>query len=170
MRTHPSKTLRRTNVIGTIGCALGIAAVVAYPAQAENFGVCHGVDNVQVELKHSYSSAYYLPGLRLIILNREILKDYSLPVKKFIFAHECAHADPAISSDEAAADCAAAERGVKEGWLGKTEIIQICAHLSRFPADANHKPIHARCANIRRCSKIDSVPDHGTRLARQQTK
>ena len=36
-----------------------------------------------------------------------VLQAYSQPVQKFIFAHECAHSDPAVAEDEAAADCAA---------------------------------------------------------------
>ena len=98
------------------------------------------------------SSGYFIPGLKLIIMNRARLDGYALPVQKFIFEHECAHADPAVGEDEDAADCAAARRGRQEGWLGKPEIIQICVHLARMPVDATHKPVYFRCGNIRRCA------------------
>lgn len=116
--------------------ASGVATVAA-----DELGTCSGADFVHAVLKQSGSSGYYVPGLKLIVLNETVLKEFSLPVRKFIFAHECAHADPDILDDEGAADCAAARRGVAEGWLGKQEIVQVCAHLARFPADASHRPI-----------------------------
>lgn len=118
-----------------------------------SLGSCPGTDQVEGDLKNASASGYFIPGLKLIILNRAMLEGAASPVKKFIFAHECAHADPAVGSDEDAADCAAAKRGQTEGWLGKTEIIQVCVHLSHMPVDATHKSAAARCANIRRCSE-----------------
>jgi hypothetical protein len=129
-----------------------VTALFTSGAHAGDFGNCPGVDYVEGELKQSGSSGYYIPGLKLIILNRSMLQENALPVRKFIFAHECAHADPAIGTDEDEADCSAAKRGVAEGWLGKSEIVQVCVHLSRMPPDATHKPVAFRCANIRRCA------------------
>ena len=137
------------------GLALSLQVLLASGvAAADSIGTCPGADHVETELKNSGSSGYYIPGLKLIIMNKAVLERYSLPVRKFIFAHECAHSDPAVAEDEAAADCAAVKRGVSEGWLGKPEIIQVCAHLSRFPADATHAPIPIRCRAIRQCSGL----------------
>lgn len=116
---------------------------------------------METELKNSGSSGYYIPGLKLIIMNKTILDRYSEPVRKFIFAHECAHSDPAIGTDEAEADCAAVKKGVSEGWMGRPEVIQVCAHLARFPADRTHAPIAARCGYIRQCSGLWDSPAGG---------
>ena len=125
---------------------------------AENLGSCPGADQIEAELKNSGSSGYYIPGLKLIIMNKTVLQAYSEPVRKFIFAHECAHADPAIGTDEAEADCAAVKKGVSEGWLGRPEVIQVCAHLARFPADRTHAPLPVRCSYIRQCSGLWGGP------------
>lgn len=138
---------------------LGLAVLVPGGAShAGPFGACPGVDQIEARLENSSSSGYYIPGLKLIVMNISILQSYSDVVRKFIFAHECAHADPAIGHDEAQADCAAVKRGVREGWIGRPEVIQVCAHLARFPADATHAPIHVRCGAIRQCSGLWDDP------------
>lgn len=138
-----------------LALAFSFFAVTISHAIAEDLGTCPGVDVVEADLKYSNSSGYYLPGLKLIVINRTALKDFPQPVWKFILAHECAHADPLVSDDEDAADCAAAKRGAQEGWLGKIEVIQTCVHLSRSSPDGSHMPIATRCGNIRQCSGID---------------
>lgn len=144
----------------TVVAASLLILLVQAPVMAEdaNLGSCAGVDKVETELTNGSSSGYYIPGLKLIILNKAVLKDYAAPVQRFIFAHECAHADPAIGQDEAAADCAAVRQGVREGWLGKPDIIKVCAHLARFPADATHAPLPVRCAQLRQCSGLYDAP------------
>ena len=132
-------------------------------AIADDLGTCPGVDIVEADLKYSNSSGYYLPAMKLIILNRTALKDFPKAVWKFILAHECAHSDPLVSDDEDAADCVAAKRGAQEGWLGKIEVIQTCVHLSRSSPDGSHMPIATRCGNIRQCSGIDRPP--GSKVA-----
>lgn len=142
----------------TAALAASLALAPLQVGSAESLGTCPGADQVETELKNSGSSGYYIPGLKLIIMNRAVLQAYSVPVQKFIFAHECAHSDPAVGQDEAAADCAAVKKGVSEGWLGRPEIIQVCAHLARFPADATHAPIPVRCTHIRQCSGLYGGP------------
>ncbi len=145
--------------IATVALAVGLyASATLGAATAGSLGTCPGADQVETELKNSGSSGYYIPGLKLIIMNKTVLDAYSEPVRKFIFAHECAHADPAIGTDEAEADCAAVKKGVSEGWLGRPEVIQVCAHLARFPADRTHAPIPARCGYIRQCSGLWDRP------------
>ena len=148
----------------SIGCNGGsvFAALLAgllllsLPARAGDYGTCPAADLVETDLKQSSSSGYYIPGLHLIVLNRLMLQQYAVPVGKFILAHECAHTDPEVGSDENAADCAAAKRGTQEGWLGKSEIIQVCVHISRLIPDSTHPLPAYRCANIRRCAAAPS--------------
>lgn len=145
--------------IATVALTLGLyASALPNAATAGSLGTCPGADQVETELKNSGSSGYYIPGLKLIIMNKTILDRYSEPVRKFIFAHECAHSDPTIGSDEAEADCAAVKKGVSEGWLGRPEVIQVCAHLARFPADRTHAPLPVRCSYIRQCSGLWGPP------------
>lgn len=131
-------------------CALAAGGSAA----ADDLGQCPGADQVETELKNSSSSGYYIPGLKLIVLNKILLEGYAPAVRKFIFAHECAHSDPVVAEDEMAADCAASHKGASEGWLDRPNVIKVCAHLSRFPVDATHPPVGVRCANIRRCSGL----------------
>lgn len=147
-----------------------IAAVLfnSLPARAADYGTCPAADLVETDLKQSSSSGYYIPGLHMIVLNRLILQRYAEPVGKFILAHECAHTDPAIDADEDAADCAAAQRGTQEGWLGKSEIIQVCVHLSHLIPDDRHPPAVYRCANIRRCAAAAADAPGGYHEANSQ--
>lgn len=131
-------------------CALAAGGTAA----ADDLGRCPGADQVETELKNSSSSGYYIPGLKLIVMNKTVLDGYAPAVRKFIFAHECAHSDPAVAEDEMAADCTASRKGASEGWLDRPEVIKVCAHLARFPVDATHPPVGVRCANIRRCSGL----------------
>jgi hypothetical protein len=140
-------------LLAVAGLSVWVSATPYASADAGELGSCPGVEIVEANLKDASSSGYFIPGLKLIIINRPRLQGDSPAVQKFIFNHECAHADPAVGDDEDAADCAAAKRARDEGWLGRTEIIQICMHLSRMPVDATHRPAGARCANIRRCAK-----------------
>ncbi len=149
--------LRASSRLLFLGAGMAIAAALvlasARAARASDTGTCPGVDLVETNLENGKSSGYYIPGLRLIILNRTILANYAPAVQHFILAHECAHADPKVGEDEMQADCAASTRGIQEGWLGAQDLIKVCVHLSRFPADATHPPIQVRCANIRRCAR-----------------
>ena len=148
---------RRARFAVRLSATLGLSFALSLYAEAADLagdlGSCPGTEVVEANLTQASSSGYFIPGLKLIVLNRPLLKDAALPVQKFIFAHECAHADPTVGEDEDAADCAAAKRGQDEGWIGRTEIIQICVHLGRMPVDATHKPAGMRCANIRQCAR-----------------
>lgn len=137
-------------------CALAASGSAA----ADELGQCPGADQVETELKNSSSSGYYIPGLKLIVMNKTVLEGYAPAVRKFIFAHECAHSDPVVAEDEMAADCAASRKGASEGWLDRPNVIKVCAHLSRFPVDATHPPVGVRCANIRRCSGLFGDSPH----------
>ena len=144
-------------------------------AAAGDSSACPGADVVEAELSHGTTSGYYIPGIKLVVLNKTVLNSQAKAVQNFILAHECAHADPAVGSDELVADCTAAKRGVSEGWLGKSEIIQVCAHIAKLGVDATHPPVNVRCANIRYCMRPPQVDaqnitplNPGWRLAQHQ--
>ena len=138
---------------GAVVIGMVFFAGTTLPAQSAGSPTCPGVDLVETDLENGKSSGYYIPGLKLIILNRTILQSDAESVRRFILAHECAHADPEVGEDEMNADCAASKGGITQGWLGAEDLIKVCTHLSRFPADATHPPIQVRCANIRRCAR-----------------
>ncbi|HMN38263.1 MAG TPA: hypothetical protein PKD49_11225 [Hyphomicrobium sp.] len=141
-------------LVKTTFAPIAFAIIGGVSASAGDLGQCPGVDLVETELKNSSSSGYFIPGLKLIVMNKTVLDNYAPAARKFIFAHECAHSDPAVAEDEMAADCAASRTGASEGWLTRPDVIKVCAHLARFPADATHPPIGVRCGNIRRCSGL----------------
>lgn len=90
----------------------------------------------------------YAPG-QGIILNPELLKDQPVVVRRFIFAHECAHAT--VDGDELAADCAAARQGARERWLTQDGITAVCRDFGEHVADEDHPSGRIRCENVRRC-------------------
>jgi len=155
MRLIPGPS-RATVWLAAIVCVVfGAHVRVAY---AESPGSCPGADVVETNLQNGSSSGYFIPHLKLIVLNKRVLEGTAPVVQKFILAHECSHADPVVGDDEMDADCAAAKQGARDGWLGATEIIQVCVHLSHLVVDAEHAPAAYRCANIRRCVAIVKPP------------
>ncbi len=143
--------------VGRLAAVFLVYAAGIRTSAAGDHASCPGADVVEAELTHGTTSGYYVPGLRLVVLNKTILNTQAKAVQNFILAHECAHAGEAVGSDELAADCAAARRGVQDGWLGKTELIQICAHIAKLGVDATHPPVNVRCANIRYCMRPPQV-------------
>ena len=105
--------------------AIAASALVlasALTAQADEPGACPGVDLVETNLTKGTSSGYYIPGLKLIILNRAILANYAPSVQHFILAHECAHADPAVG---APTDQYEDSDGDAHGQLGGTPTVAL---------------------------------------------
>lgn len=160
---------------GRLAAAFLCYAVSTGISAAGDVAPCPGADVVEAELTHGTTSGYYVHGLRLVVLNKTILNTQAKAVQQFILAHECAHSDPTVGDDELAADCAAARRGVDEGWLGKSEIIQVCAHIAKLGVDATHPPVNVRCANIRYCTRPPQVDaqyitplNPGWRMAQRQ--
>jgi hypothetical protein len=97
----------------------------------------------------------YAPG-EGIYLNPELLKTHPAVIRKFIFAHECAH--KTVGGDELGADCAAARQGARERWLTLDGIGTVCRDLDQRMADEDHPPGSTRCAKIKRCF-ADSAPN-----------
>lgn len=105
--------------------------------------------NAPVEVDASLPmEGMFVPG-EGIYINPELMQYHPVIVRKFIFAHECAH--KTVGGDELGADCAAAQRGARDGWLTEEGIDAICRDLQAVVADETHPPGTVRCANIKRC-------------------
>lgn len=85
-----------------------------------------------------------------IVLNPKLFAGLSTPVKLWIFSHECAHQK--LGPDELKADCAAVQRGRREGWLDGQGLEQICAFMAPARGDKSHFTGAKRCALMKACS------------------
>lgn len=95
-----------------------------------------------------------------ILLNPELMQSRAMIVRKFIFAHECAHR--IAGDDESAADCLAAQQGARERWLDKAGLDAVCRDMSELVETDVHPSGAARCANIRRCFASVTPPESAT--------
>lgn len=90
-----------------------------------------------------WAAAY--PGF--VILNLGWLQKAPTPVKLWIYYHEAHHAR--FGPDEFAADRAAVERGVRDGWLDHSGLEIVCNFISAAAGDAEHLPGPTRAAAMR---------------------
>jgi hypothetical protein len=90
-----------------------------------------------------------IPARRLLVLNPTLLQRHPHTVRLFVFYHECGHHH--VGASEFGADCWAAERGVREGWLDKDGLAQICKSFGNAPATPTHPSAARRCSNLDRC-------------------
>jgi hypothetical protein len=70
-------------------------------------------------------------------------------VRLFVFYHECGHHH--VGASELGADCWAVGQGVRQGWLDRGELGQVCRSFGNAPATATHPSGSERCANVERC-------------------
>jgi hypothetical protein len=96
-----------------------------------------------------------IPDRRLIVINPAWLGREQETVRLFVYAHECAH--HAVGGSELAADCRAARRGVREGWLDRTGLGQVCRSFRNAPETATHPSGARRCSNLERCFATESA-------------
>jgi hypothetical protein len=89
------------------------------------------------------------PYKGFLILNPTVLDKQPLPVRLWIFHHECGHAEGI--ADEAKADCFSAQRGRRSGWLTAQGLDQVCDFISAGRADIFHAAGPERCRAIRQC-------------------
>ena len=99
-----------------------------------------------------YAAAYE----GFIILNPKKLEGLPPPVSLWIYSHECGHQFQ--GPDEDGADCFAAKRGRRQGWLNPAGVEQICNFISPSHGDIMHFAGPLRCETVRRCygSKDDN--------------
>lgn len=93
----------------------------------------------------SWGGAY--PGY--LILNPRRLDGLSTTIKMFIYAHECGH--QFVGRDETAADCFAAKRGRRYGWLDGNGVGEICRFMSTLKGDWDHAAGPDRCQKLKQC-------------------
>lgn len=92
-----------------------------------------------------YGAAY--PGF--VILNPNKLAALDPQVAMWIFSHECGH--QFRGPDEETADCFAAQRGRRQGWLKVEDVEKICNFIAPASGDAMHFSGPQRCNSIRKC-------------------
>lgn len=86
---------------------------------------------------------------RLMVFNPVLLRRYSETVQLFVFYHECGH--HRAGGSELAADCWATAQGVRDGWLDKQGLADVCGSWGNEPETSTHPSAKRRCANLDRC-------------------
>jgi hypothetical protein len=87
------------------------------------------------------------PGV--LVLNPRELGRLSDTVRLFVYHHECGHHK--VGGSELRADCWAVKQGVRDGWLGRTGLAQVCHSFGNAPPTSTHPSGASRCANLDRC-------------------
>jgi hypothetical protein len=87
------------------------------------------------------------PGV--LVMNPRLLTRQPQTVRLFVFYHECGHHH--VGGNEMKADCWAVGEGVREGWLDRKGLTQVCASFNDAPPTPTHPSGRARCGNIDRC-------------------
>jgi hypothetical protein len=87
------------------------------------------------------------PGV--VVFNPRHLSRWSDTVRLFVYHHECGHHH--VGGDELAADCWAVKAGVREGWLNRDDLGQVCRSFGNGPATSTHPSGARRCASLDRC-------------------
>jgi hypothetical protein len=87
------------------------------------------------------------PGV--LVMNPRLLARWPAIVRLFVFHHECGHHH--VGGSEIGADCWAVKEGVRQGWLDRPGLDQICRSFGNGPATATHPSGARRCASLQRC-------------------
>ena len=90
-----------------------------------------------------------IPDRSLIVINPALLRRESDTVRLFVYSHECGHHN--VGASELGADCWAVRRGLREGWLDKDGLRQVCGSFGNAPETPTHPSASRRCSNLNRC-------------------
>jgi hypothetical protein len=90
-----------------------------------------------------------IPDRGLIVINPALLRRQPETVRLFVFTHECGH--HYVGGSELGADCWAVRRGLREGWLTKDGLRQVCGSFGNAPETPTHPSAARRCSNLNRC-------------------
>lgn len=112
-----------------------------------------------------------VPDRALLVINPVLLGRQPQIVRLFVFHHECGH--HFVGGNELRADCWAVERGVRDGWLTKASLKEICRSFGNTPETPTHPASARRCAALDRCfaglqtqvAAQSSVPEASTKRA-----
>jgi hypothetical protein len=88
-------------------------------------------------------------GDTTLILNPVMLNKQPPTVRLFVFNHECGHLH--VGDSELDADCYAVNHGVREGWLDRKGLDQVCDSFEGAPETDSHPSAKRRCAALDRC-------------------
>jgi hypothetical protein len=88
-------------------------------------------------------------GDTVLILNPDMLNQQPPTVRLFVFKHECGHLS--VGDSELDADCYAVKQGVRERWLDRRGLTQVCDSFEGAPETDSHSSAKRRCANLDRC-------------------
>lgn len=88
-------------------------------------------------------------GETVLILNPNMLNKQPPTVRLFVFKHECGHLT--VGDSELSADCYAVGYGVREGWLDRKGLDEVCDSFEGAPETDSHPSAKRRCANLDRC-------------------
>lgn len=97
------------------------------------------------------------PGLRnlglaapgVVVFNPFLLNRQPNSVRLFVFHHECGHHH--VGASETGADCWAVKQGVRQGWLDRQGLAQVCRSFGNGPATPTHPSGARRCASLEQC-------------------
>ena len=84
------------------------------------------------------------PGV--LVMNPRLLTRQPQTVRLFVFYHECGHHH--VGGNELKADCWAVGEGVREGWLDRKGLTQVCASFNDAPPTPTHPSGRANAAAI----------------------
>jgi hypothetical protein len=95
-----------------------------------------------------------LPGLGLaapgvVVFNPRLINRQSNTVRLFVFYHECGHHH--VGGSETGADCWAAKQGVRQGWLKREGLSDVCRSFGNGPATPTHPAGAVRCKSLQQC-------------------
>lgn len=88
-------------------------------------------------------------GDDFVILNPDMLKSQPETVRIFVFKHECGHLT--VGDSELKADCFAVQQGVREHWLDRKGLDQVCQSFDGAPETDSHPSAARRCRNLDQC-------------------
>jgi hypothetical protein len=86
------------------------------------------------------------------VINPALLARQSTTVRLFVFHHECGHHH--VGASELNADCWAVRRGVQDGWLTRSGLVEVCDSFGGAPATSTHPSGARRCGNLDRCYNL----------------
>jgi hypothetical protein len=116
----------------------------ALEIDGERFSCGHR-PTVIAERLDDYAAAYY----GFLIVNEERFSKLPMTLKRYVYAHECAH--QFVGRSELAADCYAVQQGRRDGWLDEQGVDTICGFIGQAKASSTHPAGPQRCEHIRAC-------------------
>jgi pyruvate/2-oxoglutarate dehydrogenase complex dihydrolipoamide acyltransferase (E2) component len=150
--------LLRSRLAAPVSCAIVGASIftLAPAANAEEWigrsvtlgGHKLNCNNAQIMVDRTLPSEGGA-GDDFVILNPDMLKNQPETVRIFVFKHECGHLT--VGDSELKADCFAVQQGVREHWLDRKGLDQVCQSFDGAPETDTHPSAERRCRNLDQC-------------------